>query len=225
MEIFKRVEFQLHKDSILLKQYNGSVIKNIKEMKSSRKILMKEDDFRENIGISLENEDFFDALESKNIILRVFTINKEPVICCDPRALAQILVFTHVLDQTKLYQIDPRKFWGTDVTDRPDPGLLVRALEDVAKQGILRENLFPVLWQNITDNEDEIRRWIELLGQIGVISRCNALRTKDSKLVLNTFPKLQSDRAYYVMQADLIPNKSPVGIHIPHHTGIHILLQ
>ncbi|XP_061186199.1 uncharacterized protein LOC133194210 [Saccostrea echinata] len=208
VEIFRRVEFQLHKNSILLKQY-ASVIKTIKEMKSSRNILMKQGDFEENIGISPENEDLFDALESKNIILRLFTVNKEPTICTDPRALVQILISVHVLDQTKVYQIDSQKFWGADITKRPDPGILVRVLEDVAKQGILRENLLPLLWQNITEDEDEIRHWIELLGQTGIISRCNALRTKDSKLVLYTFPHLQSNRTYYVTPADLIPNKSP----------------
>lgn len=58
-----------------------------------------------------------------------------------------MLVSVLVLNQTKVYQFDSQKFWGKDVTKRPDPGILVNVLEEVARQGVLRESLIPLLWQ------------------------------------------------------------------------------
>lgn len=77
----------------------------------------------------------------------MYPVSEEPVLCTDPRTLALLLVSVHVLDQAKVYQFDSRKFWGADPAHRPDPGVLVKTLEDVAKQGVLRESLIPLLWQ------------------------------------------------------------------------------
>ena len=77
----------------------------------------------------------------------MFPLTGESMICTDPRRLARLMVSVHVVDQPRVYQFDSRKFWGADLSRRPDPGVLVKTLEDVAKQGVLRESLIPLLWQ------------------------------------------------------------------------------
>lgn len=52
--------------------------------------------------------------------------------------------------------------------------------------------------------------YIEFLGQLGIISECAVTKTGDSAIVLDRFPRLQSDRTFYVNPVDLIPNKRPV---------------
>jgi hypothetical protein len=102
----------------------------------------------------------------QNIILRLFTANEEPFICLNPVKLAQMLVSVLVLNQTKVYQFDSQKFWGKETTKRPDPEVLVNVLEAVAKQGVLRESLIPLLWQvglkdsfELTEMTSYTKRW------------------------------------------------------------------
>uniref|UniRef100_K1QHP0 Uncharacterized protein n=1 Tax=Magallana gigas TaxID=29159 RepID=K1QHP0_MAGGI len=186
-----------------------SVRKITRNIRSSKTVLMNESDFLKVMKETKADEDMIDFLESKNCILRLYPVSEEPIICTDPRTLALLLVSVHVLDQAKVYQFDSRKFWGADPAHRPDPGVLVKTLEDVAKQGILRESLIPLLWQNITDKEWDILHTIEILNQLGFFTPCDTRKSRDCDIVLATFPGLQSDRAFHLTQVGLTPNKGP----------------
>lgn len=186
-----------------------SVRKITRNIRSSKTVLMNESDFLKVMKETKADEDMIDFLESKSCILRLYPVSEEPIICTDPRTLALLLVSVHVLDQAKVYQFDSRKFWGANPAHQPDPGILVKTLEDVAKQGILRESLIPLLWQNITDKEWDILHTIEILNQLGFFTPCDTRKSRDCDIVLETFPGLQSDRAFHLTQVGLTPNKGP----------------
>jgi hypothetical protein len=65
-------------------------------------------------------------------------------------------------------------------------------------------------YEDIADEEAEVVNSIEFLRQLGIISECGAMKTDDSAIVLDKFPRLQSDRTFLVTPVDLIPDKRPV---------------
>lgn len=64
--------------------------------------------------------------------------------------------------------------------------------------------------QNITDKEQDILHTIEILNQLGFFTTCDTRKSRDCDIVLETFPGLQSDRAFHLTQVGLTPNKGPV---------------
>lgn len=64
--------------------------------------------------------------------------------------------------------------------------------------------------QNITDKEWDILHTIEILNQLGFFTPCDTRKSRDCDIVLETFPGLQSDRAFHLPQVGLTPNKGPV---------------
>ncbi|XP_055999309.1 uncharacterized protein LOC125653527 [Ostrea edulis] len=226
MAVKKRVECETKQNLLLLTNHDSTIVRS-RDIKTSKKILMKENEFLKKMGVCSRNEELIVALQSKNILLRLFTTNEEPYICTNPVKLAQMLVSVLVLNQTKVYQFDSQKFWGKDVTKRPDPGILVNVLEEVARQGVLRESLIPLLWQDITGEEGEVVNYIEFLGQLGIMSECAVTKTGNSAIVLDRFPRLQSDRTFYVNPVDLIPNKRPTlrWTHLPAADDVEVTVR
>nr|XP_022296096.1 uncharacterized protein LOC111105910 isoform X1 [Crassostrea virginica] len=187
----------------------STVKKILRDITSSKNLLIKESDFLKNMKISKDDKETLLFLEAKNVILRLFPVTGESMICTDPRRLARLMVSVHVVDQPRVYQFDSRKFWGADLSRRPDPGVLVKTLEDVAKQGVLRESLIPLLWQNVMEKEGDVIQLIEVLIQLGVILQCNEDSPGGHEITLENFPRLQHNRKFYVTQVGLIPNKKP----------------
>ena len=69
-------------------------------------------------------------------------------ICINPPVLAHLACLMHVDDNRKSFKIEARRFWPRDSGYRkPDPSVLVKALEDIPSRGMIRETLFPLLWQ------------------------------------------------------------------------------
>ena len=69
-------------------------------------------------------------------------------ICLKPTALADMICLTHIDNPRKSFKIEARRFWPRDSGyKKPDPSILVKALEDIPSQGLIREVLFPLLWQ------------------------------------------------------------------------------
>jgi len=67
-------------------------------------------------------------------------------ICVDPLSLARLACAVHVDDPKKSFKIDSRRFW-TDSRSRPSPSVVLEYLGDIPKLGIIRDCLFPILWQ------------------------------------------------------------------------------
>ena len=69
-------------------------------------------------------------------------------ICINPPALANMICLAHVDNPRKSFKIESRRLWPKDSGyKKPDPSVLVKALEDIPSLGLIRETLFPILWQ------------------------------------------------------------------------------
>jgi len=69
-------------------------------------------------------------------------------VCVNPVALAHATCVTHIDNSFKAFKLDVGRFWPADArVRRPDPGALVKVLEEIPAHGTIREVLFPLLWQ------------------------------------------------------------------------------
>ena len=69
-------------------------------------------------------------------------------VCVNPVALANMASLLHVDSSHKSFKIEARRFWPKDSGfKKPDPSALVKALEEIPNKGLVREVLFPILWQ------------------------------------------------------------------------------
>ena len=74
-------------------------------------------------------------------------------ICVNPAALANAACLFHVDNSHKSFKIEARRFWPRDSGyKKPDPSALVRTLEEIPNKGLVRDVLFPILWQ-VTEND------------------------------------------------------------------------
>ena len=79
-------------------------------------------------------------------------------ICVDPTRLARLVIATLVDDDGRrcFVRVDAERFWPTRLGwMRPTPRLIISAVDDIAKCGVIHEALFPVLWQVCTSLLDE----------------------------------------------------------------------
>ena len=71
-------------------------------------------------------------------------------ICVDPARLARLVIATLVDDDGRrcFVRVDAERFWPTRLGwSRPSPRLIIGAVDDIAKYGVIHEALFPILWQ------------------------------------------------------------------------------
>lgn len=69
-------------------------------------------------------------------------------ICIKPTALANLFCLLHVDNAHKSFKIEARRFWPkSSGVKKPDPSSLVKILEEIPAKGMIREVLFPILWQ------------------------------------------------------------------------------
>jgi len=74
-------------------------------------------------------------------------------ICVDPTKLAQLVMATLVDDDGRrcFVRVDSERFWPAHLGwTRPTPRVIINAVDNIAKFGIIHEALFPVLWQVCT---------------------------------------------------------------------------
>ena len=67
-----------------------------------------------------------------------------------PTRLAQLVIATLVDEDGKrcFVRVDAERFWPTHLGwTRPSPRIVIDAVDDIAKCGVIHEALFPVLWQ------------------------------------------------------------------------------
>jgi len=71
-------------------------------------------------------------------------------VCVDPSRLARLVIATLVDDDGRrcFVRVDAERFWPTHLGwTRPSPRVVIDAVDDIAKCGVIHEALFPVLWQ------------------------------------------------------------------------------
>ncbi|XP_074649100.1 uncharacterized protein LOC141904413 [Tubulanus polymorphus] len=131
-------------------------------------------------------------------------------VCLDPSALANSICLLLIDDDKKSFKFESRRFWppGGSVS-KPNPSVLVRALEDIPLRGVVREILFPLLWQTIPFNEDQIQLMMKLLCRLGILMPYIQNKPIDNGLSLSLFPNLSSTTQYYITLMRLLPNQTP----------------
>ncbi|XP_071961291.1 uncharacterized protein [Antedon mediterranea] len=70
------------------------------------------------------------------------------IICINQASFQEVLHSIHLEDCTKAFKFESKRFWPKSSNDkRPDPLILVRAIEEIPTQGVIRECLFPLILQ------------------------------------------------------------------------------
>ncbi|XP_070558054.1 uncharacterized protein [Ptychodera flava] len=138
--------------------------------------------------------------------------NRTTAVCLFPEALVGTLCSVHVDDDQKAFQFESSRFWPKDsVTRKPHPSDLVRALEEIPSQGLIRPCLLPLLWQKYHLEEEQVRELLWLFEQLGfLVCRTNDRKTTDfGELFLPNFPHLSTQIQYCVPLLKLLPDNEP----------------
>ena len=96
------------------------------------------------------NNIFILLFQLQGLIMQYETpaLDEKNHVCIDPKQLAHATCLFHFDDLTKNFKFEAYRFWPKDSGyNRPDPSVLVRALEEIPSSGVIREALFPLLWQ------------------------------------------------------------------------------
>ena len=113
-------------------------------------------------------------------------------IVVNPAVFAKMVCAVLVTDHHKSFRIEARRFWPKDHgVRRPDPSVLVQALEDIPKSGLVREVLFPLLWQvrvilisSLESPLKDVRRGIlESLSVLSCMSRLHVSMPFEDHLI------------------------------------------
>jgi len=71
-------------------------------------------------------------------------------VCVNPTRLARLVVATLVDDGGRrcFVRVDAERFWPKRLGwTRPTPRVVINAVDEIAKFGVIHEALFPILWQ------------------------------------------------------------------------------
>ncbi|XP_064633627.1 malignant fibrous histiocytoma-amplified sequence 1 homolog [Lineus longissimus] len=161
----------------------------------------------------LETETYF--LHATGAILDVrFTCYPDDpnsrYICLNPAAVASAICGLHVDDNKKSFKFEARRFWPKESGYcKPDPGILVRALEEIPANGFVRETLLPLLWQETKFSADQILMMIQLLYRLGILAPLTSLSDQVDELELPYYQSLSVTRKHFVPLLNLLPDNKP----------------
>ncbi|XP_077862875.1 uncharacterized protein LOC144345063, partial [Saccoglossus kowalevskii] len=166
-------------------------------------LLKAETKFLSQVGGIMKFE--FPQLENENYL-------DSSIICLHPEALVQMLCSLHIDDDKKAFKFESSRFWPRgSSSSTPDPALLVKALEEIPTQGVIREFLLPLLWQKYNIGEDQVKEVTHLFQKLGflVAKRGNVKGDNFDELQLPDYPSLSIQHQYQVPLLDLLPNNEP----------------
>ncbi|KAF6031651.1 hypothetical protein EB796_010046 [Bugula neritina] len=136
-----------------------------------------------------------EQLFSKGILVRLQVENSQ-YICIDPRQLANLSCLFHLDGLNRNLQLEANRFWPkTGVSVKPEPSLIVKALEEIPALGAIREVLFPLLWQEKHYSEKQIMLILLFLSEQNLLSRhVNMVRDEPAmeRLHLPNYPSLST---------------------------------
>ncbi|XP_033647830.1 uncharacterized protein LOC117307250 [Asterias rubens] len=138
----------------------------------------------------------------------------EALICTNPSALAKALCLVHMSDTKKAFRFEAKRFWPKTEdgnSKKPNPALLVQALEEVATEGLIRECMLPLLWQDLHMNEKQTRLVIDLMARLGLLNRAADAHCDAEKvpLELPQYPGLLAKAQYRLPLLGLTPVTGP----------------
>nr|XP_054750883.1 leucine-rich repeat serine/threonine-protein kinase 2-like [Lytechinus pictus] len=134
------------------------------------------------------------------------------IICVDPTSMARALHAVHLDTSSKDFRFESKRFWPkAATTKKPAPSVLVKALEEVATQGLVRECLLPLICQSLQLDESQILHLIDLLTKLGVLLKETKESTDDqfSCLELPSYRSLSTRLVYHLPLLGLMPQNGP----------------
>ncbi|XP_046356765.2 uncharacterized protein LOC124135459 [Haliotis rufescens] len=131
-------------------------------------------------------------------------------ICIHPSVFANAVCCCLVDDDKKAFRFESCRFWPKDSGfKRPDPQVLCKVLESIPHEGLIRESLLPLLWQESNLYEDQILHLVRVFTYLGLFIRYCTCKANCEGLALPYYPHLSVQRCLYAVLLDLLPNNRP----------------
>ncbi|XP_022098874.1 malignant fibrous histiocytoma-amplified sequence 1-like [Acanthaster planci] len=170
------------------------------------------------VGLSKEVEaDEVAFLETSGVtqcISGLSGIDEDNLVCINPPALAKALCLVHMSDTKKAFRFEAKRFWPKSESGnskKPNPAVLVQALEEVATEGLVRESMFPLLWQDLNMNEKQTKLVLDLMARLGLLNRAADAHGDAEKkcLELPNYPGLLAKIQHRLPLLGLTPDTGP----------------
>ncbi|XP_055342803.1 uncharacterized protein LOC129591246 [Paramacrobiotus metropolitanus] len=138
------------------------------------------------------------------------TIQSVDLICINPSVLARCACALHIDDQKKSFRFEGKRFWPRSLNAHPpEAQILASALEDIPNKGLIKESLFPLIWQDYALEEDQVVQIRSLLFHLCLLSTSRPVRTASETLALPAFPSLSPQQQYAIPLLGLLPDAKP----------------
>ncbi|CAH1784907.1 unnamed protein product [Owenia fusiformis] len=197
-------------DEILKLRQKGTLLMTWKEFKEmamceeripQEEILEGEIEFLHTVGGVLD----FKFSENRNP-----SDPRDRVICIYPYAFAESICATIVDNDKQAFRFEARRFWPKESGyPKPDPAILVRVLEEIPLEGLVRMSLLPLIWQDFNITDEQAVLMVETLGRLSLLSKAEASKTPTKGLALPHFKSLSTQSRYYIPLMNLMPDIKP----------------
>nr|KAG5700817.1 hypothetical protein BaRGS_024203 [Batillaria attramentaria] len=135
----------------------------------------------------------------------------ERYVCVHPAVLAGAIFYCYIDDDKKAFRFEAGRFWPRDSGFKhPDPHMLCRVLEAIPQQGLLREGLLPLLWQEYPLSEDQVLAMLHVLQGVGLMVLHSEQKKYCEGMALPAFPKLSVKRCHALPLLNLLPDNRPM---------------
>ncbi|KAH9503757.1 hypothetical protein Btru_066556 [Bulinus truncatus] len=106
--------------------------------------------------------------------------------------------------------LESNKYWPKDSGFKaPDPDILARNLNLIPTKGIIRESLFPLLWQEHNLSQTQIQYVLDVLQGLGILTVTTSISTDCAGLAMPDFPCLSPTTCYALICVDMLPDTKP----------------
>ncbi|KAH9503756.1 hypothetical protein Btru_066554 [Bulinus truncatus] len=113
-------------------------------------------------------------------------------------------------EDRKTFSLESNKYWPKDSGFKaPDPDILARNLNLIPTKGIIRESLFPLLWQEHNLSQTQIQYVLDVLQGLGILTVTTSINTDCAGLAMPDFPCLSPTTCYALICVDMLPDTKP----------------
>ncbi|XP_076448308.1 uncharacterized protein LOC143285020 [Babylonia areolata] len=133
-------------------------------------------------------------------------------VCVHPALFATAICLCLVDDDKKSFRFEAGRFWPRDSGFKhPDPQVLCKVLEAIPQQGLLRECLLPLLWQDYPLSEAQVGHMLQVLQGEGLLAEVCQQKRHCEGLALPRFPRLSVLRCHALplLSPSLLPDNRP----------------
>ncbi|XP_076080560.1 uncharacterized protein LOC143051546 [Mytilus galloprovincialis] len=182
----------------LLREEKDKVITGMDNLKKLKNTILKQRkdvvfcstlDYNKIVTLA-DNENLLNRLTAQGLILKHGCYHNEgDFICVNPQLFLKLVYAIHIDSCNKTFHIAPNRFWHQD---RPDRESLVKVLEDIPINGLLRQCLLPLLWQDLLSNKDQILLVSTEMERFGLLMPYKKMSMFSDVISLKDYPQLSS---------------------------------